>query len=81
MLLLRLGLLAPFRESELDEMEEQEVDNLMLVQQCISQYEAALMDVRSGMAATPDAGNTPGRRQPPPGALRVGEQRQRAGRR
>lgn len=73
--MLRLGLLAPFRESELDEMEDQEVENLMILQQCISQYEAALMDVKGGMAQTPETPSIPGSGQPP-GALR-----QRTGRR
>jgi len=76
-LMLRLGLLAPFRESELDEMEDQEVENLMIIQQCISQYEAALMDVKGGMAQTPETPpSIPVRGQPSPGGLR-----QRTGRR
>lgn len=75
MLLLRLGLLAPFREFELDEMQDQEVENLMIVQQCVSQYEAALMDVKVGMAQTPETPSVPGKGQPPAGA------RQRTGRR
>lgn len=75
-LLLRLGLLAPFRFDEMDEMTDLEVENMMLVQGCINQYEAAMGEVKSGMASTPDPVATNGnRRQPPPGALRVGRQR------
>lgn len=74
MFLLRLGLLAPYRESELDEVDSVQVDNMMLVQACIAQYEAALIEVKSGMGANPNPPND-GRRQPPPNALRVGRQR------